>query len=178
MAELTTIARPYAKAAFEYALGAQTISEWASMLDFVAQAVSNNDVAAVISNPALSAEQKGDVILKISDGQVTDKVENFIKLLAKNHRLEAIPAIKERFEVLKANYDKAVDVDVTSAVALTDDQLQRLTEKLTAKLGRKVKIETQVDSSMIGGLVIKAGDMVIDGSVRGKLEKLSETLRA
>lgn len=178
MAELTTIARPYAKAAFEYALGSQTVSEWASMLDFVAQAVSNNDVAAIISNPALSAEQKGEVLLKIGEGQVTDKVENFIKLLAKNHRLEAIPAIKERFEVLKANYDKAVDVEVISAMQLTDEQLQRLTEKLTAKLGRKVKIETQVDSSMIGGLVIKAGDMVIDGSVRGKLDKLSETLRA
>ena len=178
MAELTTIARPYAKAAFEYALGSQAVSEWASMLDFVAQAVSNNDVAAIISNPALSAEQKGEVLLKIGEGQVTDKVENFIKLLAKNHRLEAIPAIKERFEVLKANYDKAVDVEVISAMQLTDEQLQRLTEKLTAKLGRKVKIETQVDSSMIGGLVIKAGDMVIDGSVRGKLDKLSETLRA
>ncbi|NVK22632.1 MAG: F0F1 ATP synthase subunit delta [Kangiellaceae bacterium] len=178
MAELTTIARPYAKAAFEYALGSQTVSEWASMLDFVAQAVSNNDVAAVIGNPALSAEQKGEVLLKVSEGQLTDKVENFIKLLAKNHRLEAIPAIKDRYEFLKANYDKAVDVEVTSAMALSDEQLQRLTEKLTAKLGRKVKIETQVDSSMIGGLRIKAGDMVIDGSVRGKLDKLSETLRA
>lgn len=178
MAELTTIARPYAKAAFEYALGAQTVSEWASMLDFVAQAVSNNDVANIISNPSLSAEQKGEVILKISEGQITDKVENFIKLLARNHRLEALPAIKIRFDVLKADYDKAVEVEVTSAAALSDDQLQRLTEKLTAKLGRKVNIQTQVDSSMIGGLVIKAGDMVIDGSVRGKLNKLSETLRA
>lgn len=178
MAELSTIARPYAKAAFEYALDAQTVSEWASMLDFVAQAVSNDKVAALITNPALSSEQKGDVVLKIGEGHLVDKVQNFIKLLARNNRLEALPAIRQRFDVLKANYDKTVDVEVTSAAALSDDQLQRLTDKLTTKLGRKVNIETQVDSSMIGGLVIRAGDMVIDGSIRGKLNKLSETLRA
>lgn len=178
MAELTTIARPYAKAAFEYASDAQALPEWFGMLDFVAQAVSNNDVATIISNPALSAQQQGDALLKIVDGNVNDKMVNFIKLLARNQRLEALPAIKTRFEVLKADFDKAVDVNVISATSMTDEQLQRLTEKLTLKLGRKVNIETQVDSSLIGGLIIKAGDMVIDGSVRGKLDKLSETLKA
>jgi len=178
MAELSTIARPYAKAAFEYALDSQTVSEWASMLSFVAQAVSNDEVAAHITNPALSSEEKGQVLLKVGEGHLVDKVQNFIKLLARNNRLESLPAIQERFDVLKANFDKTVEVEVVSASALNDEQLQRLTDKLTTKLGRKVNIETQVDSSMIGGLVIRAGDMVIDGSIRGKLNKLSETLRA
>lgn len=177
MAELTTIARPYAKAAFEYALAAQKVTEWASMLDFVAQAVNNEQVSAFINNPALSAEEKGAVVLKVSADKLDDKVENFIKLLARNHRLEAIPAIKQRFEILKAEYEKATEVEVTSSSELSDDQLQRLAEKLEAKLGRKINIETHIDASLIGGLIIKADDMVIDGSVRGKLEKLSETLR-
>ena len=177
MAELTTIARPYAKAAFEYALAAQSVSEWASMLDFVAQAVNNEQVSSFISNPALSAEEKGDVVLKVSADKLNDKVENFIKLLARNNRLDAIPAIKQRFETLKAEYEKATDVEVTSSSELSDDQLQRLAEKLEAKLGRKINIETHIDTSLIGGLIIRADDMVIDGSVRGKLEKLSETLR-
>lgn len=178
MAELTTIARPYAKAAFEYALGNQNISEWANMLDFASQVASNSDVAAVIGNPALSSEEKGSVLLKIGQGQLSDKVENFIKLLAKNNRLEALPAIKQRFEVLKAEYEKAAEVKVISASPLSDEQLQRLNEKLTTKLGRKVNIETEIDASLIGGLIIRADDMVIDGSVSGKLEKLSESLRA
>lgn len=178
MAELTTIARPYAKAAFEYALANSNVADWANALDFAAQVASNKDVAAVISNPALSSEEKGNVLLKIGEGKVSDKVENFIKLLARNHRLEALPAIKQRFEVLKAEYEKAAEVEVISANPLSDEQLQRLVEKLTAKLGRKVNIETRIDESLIGGLVIRADDMVIDGSVRGKLDKLSESLRA
>ncbi len=178
MAELTTIARPYAKAAFEYALANSNVTDWANALDFASQVASNKDVAAIISNPALSSEEKGNVLLKIGEGKVSDKVENFIKLLARNHRLEALPAIKQRFEVLKAEYEKAAEVEVISASPLSDEQLARLNEKLTTKLGRKVNIETRIDESLIGGLVIRANDMVIDGSVRGKLDKLSESLRA
>lgn len=178
MAELSTIARPYAKAAFEYAQANQSVTEWAGMLDFAAQAVAHKDVAALIGNPALSSEDKGGVLLKIGQGKLTDKVENFVKLLARNNRLEALPAIKQRFDVLKAEFEKAVEVRVISANPLSDEQLQRLDEKLTAKLGRKVNIETEVDASLIGGLIIRADDMVIDGSVRGKLDKLSESLRA
>lgn len=178
MAELSTIARPYAKAAFEFARESGNIDGWFGMLDFSAQVVSNAEVADLLENPEFSGDQKGEALLKICGDQLDEKGANFIRLLAQNHRLTALPAIRDRFEHLKAEYEKTIEVDVVSAQALEEKQVDALAEKLSTKLGRKVRINNTTDSALIGGMVIRAEDLVIDGSVRGKLEKLSETLRA
>ena len=178
MAELSTVARPYAKAAFTHASAQSTLSDWQAMLALAAQVVSNQDAADALASPQLSAEAKGKLILGACGDGLNEAGKNFISLLADNKRLEALPAISERFDKLKADYEKSVEVTVVSSAALNDDQVARLRDKLATKLNRSVNIKNEIDEALIGGLIIQAEDLVIDGSVRGKLAKLADTLGA
>ncbi len=176
MSELTTLARPYAKAAFEFAQANNQLSDWSDMLSFCASVISDEALAKFLDNPGLTREQAATTMLKIIDDKVDAKGQNFIKLLAANKRLELLPAISELFEENKALYEKSVDVEITSAADLTDEQIVNLTARLSEKLGRQVNINSQTDSSLIGGMLIRAGDTVIDASMRGKLDDLSDAL--
>ena len=176
MSELTTLARPYAKAAFEFAQSVNQLDNWSEMLSFCAAVISDEALAKFLDNPGLTRDEAAQAMLKITAEKVDDKGQNFVKLLAANKRLELLPAIAELFEENKALYEKSVDVEITSAADLTDDQIVKLTSRLSEKLGRQVNINSQTDPSLIGGMLIRAGDTVIDASMRGKLDDLSDAL--
>jgi len=177
MSELTTIARPYAKAAFDFAVEANAIESWLEQLTFAAQ-VSQNDTIQTYLSGGVSVEQATTLFLNVCGEQVDSKGQNFLKLLAENHRLLALPQVLEQFCELKAEYEKTVNVDVTSAVELEAEQTQALSAALEKRLARKVKLNCKVSKTIISGLVIQAGDMVIDGSTKGKLNRLAQTLQS
>lgn len=175
MAELSTIARPYTKAAFETAREQKALDQWSSAIALAAQATQDEQVSELLSNPSIEDAQKAQLILDIGS-DANEQFQNFVKVLAENNRLFVLPEISVLFESLKAQQEKSVDIVVTAAFELTDKQQTKLAQALGKKLDRDVNISSEVDASLIGGLLIKAGDMVIDGSVRGKLAKLSEAL--
>ncbi len=178
MAELTTLARPYAKAAFEFAKGANALGNWAEMLS-VAAAVSQSDtVAKVLASPTLTAAQKGETFVDVCGDAINDKGQNFIRNLAANKRLGLLPQISDLYEQFKAQLEQSVEVDVTSAFELSETTLDKLAQALKTNLGREVKVQGSVDSSLIGGVVIRAGDTVIDESIKGRLAKLAEAMNA
>ena len=175
MAELSTIARPYTKAAFETASEQSALDQWSEMLALAAQATQDEQVTTLLSNPALGTDQKAELILEICS-DLSEQGQNFVKVLAENNRLLVLPEISSLFDRLKAEQQKSVDVEVTSAFKLTKEQQTKLARSLGKKLDREVNITSSIDKSLIGGLLIKTEDLVIDGSIRGKLAKLSEAL--
>ncbi|QDP02825.1 F0F1 ATP synthase subunit delta [Thalassotalea sp. PS06] len=177
MSELTTIARPYAKAAFEYAVEAKSVDAWLEMLVFASEVSQNETVAGYLAG-GMGVEQVTDLFLKVCGEQVNDKGQNFIKILAENGRLLVLPQIVSQFVELKAEYEKEVSVDVASAVELSAEQVTSLSAALEKRLARKVKLNCTVDANVVSGLVIKAGDTVIDGSVRGKLDRMANSLQS
>ena len=177
MSELTTVARPYAKAAFDFAVEANAVDNWFEMLVFAAEVANNETIANYLSGNA-SVEQAQELFLKVCDEQLNSNGQNFIKVMAENERLLVLPQVAEQFGELKAEYEKEVTVDVRSAVELDAEQQKTLSAALEKRLARKVKLNCVVDDTLVSGLVIKAGDMVIDGSVRGKLERLATTMQS
>ena len=177
MSELTTIARPYAKAAFDFAIEANAIESWLEMLVFAAEVASDATINEYLSGSA-SVEQAQDIFLKVCDVQLDSNGQNLIKVMAENQRLLVLPQVVTQFRELKAEQEKTLSVDVTSAVKLTAEQETTLCAALEKRLARKVKLNCNIDANVVSGLVIKAGDMVIDGSVRGKLNRLATTMQS
>ncbi len=177
MSDLTTIARPYAKAAFDFAVKEQAIEKWAGMLLFSAEIAKNDSLSALLDG-AVSAHVIADIFIKVADEQLNEQGQNFIKLLAENGRLSVLPHIVTLFAQYKAEHEKIVEADVTSAAALSAEQEASIIAGLEKRLARKVKLNCNVDDTLIGGLIIQAGDLVIDGSVRGKLTKLADALQS
>ena len=177
MSELTTIARPYAKAAFDFAIEANTVENWLEMLVFAAEVANDATIKEYLSGGA-SVEQAQDIFLKVCDVQLDSNGQNLIKVMAENQRLLVLPQVAAQFSELKAEHEKTISVDVTSAVELTAEQETTLGAALEKRLARKVKLNCKIDANVVSGLVIKAGDMVIDGSVRGKLSRLATTMQS
>lgn len=178
MAELSTLARPYAKAAFQTAVEGEQLSAWSDMLNLTAQVVVDDTMLLALSNPGLTAAQQAAIFVDVCGDKLSDKGQNFICTLADNKRLSLLPQIAEQFEVFKAELQQSVDVDITSAFDLSEDQKQKLAQALKAKLNRDVNVTSTTDKALVGGLIIRAGDVVIDGSIRGKLAKLAESLNS
>jgi F-type H+-transporting ATPase subunit delta len=176
MAEISTLARPYAKAAFEVALVANKVSEWSSMLHAAALIAADASVVKLINDPSLTLEKQTELMLKLCEGYLDDQGQNLIKVLAQNGRLAMIAEIAVQFEELKKEHERLADVNVETAVALSDNQQSQLAEKLKEKLGRDVRINNVINTELLGGMVIRAGDLVIDNTVRGKLNRLTDTL--
>lgn len=177
MSDLTTVARPYAKAAFDYAVESQAVEKWHDML-FFASEVSKNEAIKVVLSSALAAEKLAETFNNICGEQLDQQGQNLVKLLAENGRLKALPEISALFTQFKADFEKEVEVDVTSATKLTKKQQNEISASLEKRLARKVKLNCDVNADLIAGVIIKAGDTVIDGSVRSKLNRLSSTLQA
>jgi F-type H+-transporting ATPase subunit delta len=177
MSELTTIARPYAKAAFDFAIEANAVESWLEMLVFAAEVANDATIIEYLSSGA-SVEQAQDIFLKVCDVQLDSNGQNLIKVMAENQRLLVLPQVVAHFSELKAEHEKTLAVDVTSAVKLTAEQETTLGAALEKRLARKVKLNCEIDANVVSGLVIKAGDMVIDGSVRGKLNRLATTMQS
>ncbi len=176
MAELTTLARPYAKAAFEHAIEAKQLAEWSEMLGFAALVVSDESMQQLLTSPHFTKQDQKDAMLKVCKDKFDAKGINFMKLLAQNGRLLALPEIEVLFNFLRSEFEKTIEAQVTSAIELSEQQIVQLKEKLATKLGRQVEISVDLDADLLGGLIIQAEDLVIDGSVRGQLTKLSDTL--
>lgn len=180
MSEITTVARPYSKAIFEHALASAQLGEWSNILLILAQTVSSVEAMAFINNPASTAEQHIQLLLAVvpslSDSKENQGILNLINLLAINKRLMLLPEIVILYEALKAEQEKTLAANVVSYSALSSAQQERLVQSLSKRLQRKVSLQVVVDPSLLGGAMISAGDLVIDGSVRGQLNKLGAIL--
>ena len=174
--EATTIARPYAEAAFARAVETDKLELWADMLGFLASVASDPLMAGLITNPRLDREQMTELLLEVGGGRLSDEGQNLVRLLAENDRLAVLAEINQLFGNMKSSHEGALDVVVTAAFAVNAAQEQRLAGVLKEKLGRDVRITTEQDPELIGGIRIRAGDMVIDGSVAGQLSKLANEL--
>jgi len=178
MAELSTLARPYARAAFEYAREHDALAAWSEQLATAAAVSAAPKVAAVLDNPALTDTQQAQALWDVCGEALGAEVRNFVAILAANKRLALLPEITAQFAQFKANQEKSVDVEVVSAFDLDDATRDKLAEVLGRKLEREVKVRTSTDRDLLGGVLIRAGDLVIDGSVRGRLNKLAEAMNS
>ena len=181
MSNQTSIARPYAKALFQYALSTETLLKWSLCIQFMGKLMGCEDLRALIKNPTISAAQQADVVfslVKKANVELPSGIDNFIALLAENKRLFILPAIAIQYEALRALQERTLAVTVSTFSPLTASQVQRLTQALSQRLQRLVTLEQVVDQSLLGGAVIRANNLVIDGSVKGQLMKLGATLAA
>jgi len=174
--DATTIARPYAEALFARAVETDTLDQWSEMLGFLAEAARDPALAGLIASPKLDRSQMIDLVLDIGTGQLSDEGQNLVRLLATNGRLVALPEICQLFETRRAEHQGTLEVEVTSAFVLEADQEQQLAAALQRKLGREIRVSSVQDPELIGGFRVRAGDMVIDGSVAGRLGQLANEL--
>jgi F-type H+-transporting ATPase subunit delta len=173
MAERTTIARPYARAAFGYAQAHDGFARWSNMLAKAAAVVADPQVAKLLGNPRVRTVDLLSLIGEVCGADLDEHGRNFLATLADNRRLAIVPQIAELYEELRAEVENVAEVEVTSAVALDDAQRTRLGKALEKRLRRSVRLSCSVDPSLIGGAVVRSGDMVIDGSVKARLERLA-----
>ena len=176
MAERATIARPYAKAAFEYARDANAFAAWSQGLKLAAEIVADARVAELIKDPTWSAAEVAGLIIDVAGAGLDAAMQNFVRVLAENHRLLLLPEIAAHYETERAAVENTVDVEVVSAVALSASQAEKLAAALNTRLKRRVRMQNSVDAALLGGAVIRAGDLVIDGSLKGRLERLGTEL--
>jgi F-type H+-transporting ATPase subunit delta len=176
VAERATIARPYAKAAFDFARQANSFAAWSSGLGVTAAIVADARVAALTKSPRLTGPDLAGFINGVAGSKLDQGMQNFIAVLAENHRLLLLPEIFAQFETLRAAVENTIDVDVVSAVALDAAQSAKLSEALARRFKRQVRLQNSVDSTLLGGAIVRAGDMVIDGSLKGRLERLATEL--
>ncbi len=180
MSDSATIAKPYAKAIFKYARDNQQLPLWSTFLEQLALFVNASETQSFISNPATRAEQHSKLLMDVmSDkAQQNSHLKNVVDILATGKRLLVLPAIYKTFESLRAEQEKTLTVHVTSFAPLSELQQQALKKALSARCQRDVTISITVDTSIMGGAIIQAGDLVIDGSITGKLNKLQSSLAA
>ena len=178
MADKTTIARPYSKAAFEEARGENRLGPWSDALHVAAAVVVDPRVEALLGNPRVTSGELAQLVIDIAGPQLGEHGANFVRTLADNHRLAYLPEISALFDVLKDEAEKVVDVTVTSAAPLDESQQKSLVAALERKLKRGVRMQCQTDPTLIGGAVLQAGDLVIDGSLRTQLNRIAYDLTA
>lgn len=177
MSEAITVARPYALAAFDEARKNNELKNWSEVLQAAVSAVENEQVHALIASPRVAKKQLQDLMLSLCGGDKLSKTTtNFIKLLVEAQRLVLLPEITEIFEVMRAEAEKSVDVVVTSAFDLNEAQKLKITAAMKKRLGREIRLDCETDQKLLGGIVIRAGDKVIDGSARTHLTELANVL--
>lgn len=178
MADKITIARPYARAAFEEARAHEGLGPWAEALKVAAQVVQDPRVATLLGNPHVTADELAQLVTGIAGRSLGAHGANFVRTLAANRRLGFLPEIAARFDELKDTAEGVADVTVTSAAALNDAQRNTLAAALEKRLRRKVRLHCETDPGLIGGAVVRAGDLVIDGSVSARLNRIAYELTA
>ncbi len=182
MADSSTVARPYAKALFDLASAEQTLGVWSAALAVAATVVGDEHARRALANPVLTAAQRASLVSSVAGsvqgGEVFNGGQgaNLLQLLAENDRLGALPEISAQFDALKVQAENRVNVTVVSATPVDAALAEQITKALTRRFGRAVDLKVEVDPSMLGGAIIRADDMVIDGSVRTRLQRLTESL--
>ncbi len=177
MAEIATLARPYANAVFDLARSGGRMTEWSPMLGLLARAVETDEVKELVALPSLAPAVKAHRLVDLVREEIDERCRRFVSVLADNHRLELLPEIAAQFEALKAEAEKTLDVEIAAAVELTDRQVDAYAAALQKRFDQKVDVKVEVDPGLVGGAVIRAGDTVIDGSLRGRLTRLVESLQ-
>ena len=176
MAENATAARPYAKAAFELAKNSGNFAGWSERLTFLDAIVSDSTVAAALDDPNRTATDRANLVAGIAGDRLDAEGSNMVSLLAENNRLPLLGDIGEIYEEMRAEEEGVLDANVTSAMALDDNYKQKLADALQRKFNKRINIIETVDDSLIGGAIIRAGDVVIDGSIKGRLAQLNSDL--
>jgi F-type H+-transporting ATPase subunit delta len=176
MSELATLARPYAAAVFKRSTETGTTEKWSKSLAFISAVLNDNEISVLINNPKVSKERLSELMLDICQEQVNEEISNFLKLLVQNNRLTLAPTISELFEAYKAESEGYVDVEVATAYAFSKEEKQSFASALEKTLSKKVRMNVTVDKSLIGGVMVRAGDRVIDGSIKGQLQQLAKRL--
>jgi F-type H+-transporting ATPase subunit delta len=176
MAELRTLARPYAKAAFQAASETSSVQLWADQLTLLGSISAEAKVADAISSSTIDAATQVSTLTNLAGDDLGVAVNNFLHVLASNKRLLLLPSIAELFAELKADLERSVEVNISTAFALDSAVETKLTEALKNKLQRDIRVNTNIDKSLLGGVVVRAGDIVIDGSIKGRIAKLAEAM--
>ena len=176
-AELATVARPYARAIFSSALeGKSKLDHWSEILSSLVVVVSDDSARAILSSPGYTNQQKTEFFESVLGSRLDSEAKNFISLLAEYNRVNLLASIAEIYERMKANHQKTLEVKITSAYELSDNESEALITALSSKLGRDIGLEISVDEKLIGGAIIKTDDNVLDDSIKGKLEKFANNL--
>jgi F-type H+-transporting ATPase subunit delta len=176
MSEAITIARPYAQAAFDFAKQKGELKAWSDLLATATALVNDEQVSALLASPRVTPGQLQDLMQALCGDVAGQSRRNFLHLLIEGHRLAVLPEITEQFERLRAEEEKSVDVEVSSAIALDEAQKQKIAAALKVRLGREIRLRCAVDTALLGGVAIRAGDKVIDGSVRTRMAEMSSAL--
>ena len=176
MAEPSTVARPYAEAAFKLAQGANALGKWSEMLAALATVSQDSRIRAAVSDPNLPDAKVAGLFISVLS--LSGEGENFVRVLAQNGRLGLLPEIRTQFDALRNEREGVIEAEVISAFELSKPQLADLVQRLEKKTGRKVKAKVSVDKALIGGVKVVIGDKVIDGSARAQLGALETALKA
>ena len=176
MAELITVARPYAQAAFEFASAEQALKDWSEMLSLLAAIADDAAMHELIDSPHLTETQLADLFIQVAGENLNDNCANFVRVLASNGRLLLLPEIAALFEVDRRAAEGTVQAQLVTAFPASESQQAEVIASLRKRLGREVELSCSTDAELLGGAIIRAGDLVIDGSVRGKLQRLGTAL--
>jgi F-type H+-transporting ATPase subunit delta len=178
MAEPSTVARPYAEAAFRLAAEGNALGKWSEMLRALAQVGQDERVQVAVADPKLTDAQVAGLFISVLGGQLDGEAENFVRVLTENRRIELLPEIRAQFEALKNEREGVVEAELHSAFELTEAQVADLVQRLEKSTGRKVRAHVRIDKELIGGVKLVLGDKVIDGSARAQLAALETALKA
>lgn len=176
MAEAITIARPYANAVFGIANEKGELKAWSELLAVFAQCVEDSDIAQMIASPSVTDEQVIDLMANVTGETVNDEARHFLMLLSENNRLPLLSDIAVIYEELRAEAEQVMTADVSAAKPLTEEQEANISAALKKRTGRDVTLNVEVDESLLGGAIIRAGDLIIDGSALGKLNRLANVI--
>ena len=172
MADQTNLARPYAKAIFELAREQGDLAGWSDQLELLSIIAAESDTLSFISNPQASDQDIVDLVSSVAGDNLSSEAANLVRLLVRNGRVDVLPEISRAYVVLKDEAESIIEAQMTTASTIDDSQKQQFAEVLQKSLGRTVKLDFDVDEELIGGAVIRAGDWVVDGSVKAQLEQL------
>lgn len=176
MTERATLARPYAEAVYRLASQRKALKPWSEMLQLAVAVTQDPQVVALAENPRVPRTRFVDFLLDVCGKQLDKEGANFIRLLSENHRLELLPVIAVLYEELRASAESRIEVEVVSAYEISATQIKAIAGALKRRLGRDIDLATRIDPALLGGIVVHAGDLVIDGSVHGKLRALATYL--
>ena len=176
MSNYSVIARPYAQAVFDLANDAGQLDEWSGSLNTLSDIVKHPDLMVLINDPRIGRDQICNLVLELGGESFNKSIKNLIRILSHYRRLPAVPTIARQYESLRAQEEGIVEAELETAYELDEQQKSNIIAALEQKLNRKVRLSTEVNESLIGGAVVRTGDWVIDGSIRGRLDQLSSSL--
>lgn len=178
MAELVTLARPYANAAFGHAKKAGTLADWSAALQVAAQVVADQKVQRLIDDPHVGGDQLCQLLFEVGGEQFSAPFQNFLRTMVENGRLSLLPEVSRLYQALFDQQENRVQVELISAYAVKNDQERNIAAALESRFGKSVELHTRIDKSLIGGAIIRVGDEVIDGSISGGLKQLATQLHS